>query len=48
MKSTCDELPQVPVRKFMMKDVSFNTVKIPNVTGSMDHKGLDCERSNIR
>jgi hypothetical protein len=37
IKTTCDELPQVPVRIFIINIVLFNSVKIPTVTESLDH-----------
>jgi len=36
INTTCDELPPVPVRLFMINIALFNTLKIPDVTGSVD------------
>ena len=36
IRTTCDEL-KVPVRIFMINIMLFNTVKIQNVIGSLDH-----------
>jgi len=36
IKTTCDELPPVQVRIFMINIALFNTLKILDVSGSMD------------